>query len=138
MPQRGGSTTRPIRRCLRAPVALHELDLHINDPGFVTAALGGSVEVPTLEGEVSLKVPAETQSGRVFRLRGKGVRPVRGGEQGDLFCRVVVETPVKLSAEQKAMLQKFDESLRGDRTAHAPRQKSFFEGVKRFFAGEPQ
>ena len=103
---------------------------------FVTAALGGSVDVPTLEGEVSLKIPAESQSGRVFRLKGKGVRPVRGGEQGDLFCRVVVETPVKLSAEQKAMLQKFEESLRSDRAAHAPRQKSFLEGVKRFFAGD--
>jgi molecular chaperone DnaJ len=103
---------------------------------FVTAALGGSVDVPTLEGEVSLKVPAETQSGRVFRLKGKGIRPVRGGEQGDLFCRVVVETPVKLSAEQKAMLHKFEESLGGEGTRHAPRQKSFLEGVKRFFSGE--
>ncbi|MFM2290004.1 MAG: molecular chaperone DnaJ [Pseudomonadota bacterium] len=76
---------------------------------FVTATLGGSVDVPTLEGEVSLKIPAESQSGRVFRLKGKGVRPVRGGEQGDLFCRVVVETPVKLTTEQKSLLQKFDE-----------------------------
>jgi molecular chaperone DnaJ len=103
---------------------------------FVTAALGGSVDVPTLEGEVSLKVPAETQSGKVFRLKGKGIRPVRGGEQGDLFCRVVIETPVKLSAEQKAMLHKFDESLGGGGARHAPRQKSFLEGVKRFFSGE--
>jgi molecular chaperone DnaJ len=104
--------------------------------GFVTAALGGSVDVPTLEGEVSLKVPAETQSGRVFRLKGKGIKPVRGGEQGDLFCRVVVETPVKLSADQKAMLQAFDESIRDEGNRHAPRQKSFLEGVKRFFSGE--
>jgi molecular chaperone DnaJ len=103
---------------------------------FATAALGGSVDVPTLEGEVSLKVPHETQSGRVFRLKGKGIRPVRGGEQGDLYCRVVVETPVKLSAEQKEMLQQLDESLRGAGTRHAPRQKSFLEGVKRFFSGD--
>lgn len=104
---------------------------------FVTATLGGNVDVPTLEGEVSLKVPAETQSGRVFRLRGKGIKPARGGEQGDLFCRVVVETPVKLSAEQRELLQKFDDSLRHDGTRHAPRQKSFLEGVKNFFSGGP-
>ena len=65
---------------------------------FATAALGGSVEVPTLDGDVTLKIPAETQSGRVFRLRDKGVKPVRGNSRGDLFCRVVVETPVHLSA----------------------------------------
>jgi molecular chaperone DnaJ len=104
---------------------------------FVTAALGGSVEVPTLEGEVSLKVPAETQSGRVFRLRGKGIKPARGGDQGDLFCRVVVETPVKLSAAQRELLQQFDESMRGEGNRHAPRQKSFLEGVKRFFSSDP-
>jgi molecular chaperone DnaJ len=102
---------------------------------FVIAALGGSVDVPTLEGEVSLKVPAETQSGRVFRLRGKGIKPARGGEQGDLFCRVVVETPVKLSGEQRELLQNFDDSLRRDGPRHAPRQKSFLEGVKSFFSG---
>ena len=102
---------------------------------FVIAALGGNVDVPTLEGEVSLKVPAETQSGRVFRLRGKGIKPVRGGEQGDLFCRVAVETPVKLSAEQRDLLQKFDESVRADGNRHAPRHKSFLDGVKNFFSG---
>ena len=76
---------------------------------FVTAALGGTVEVPTLDGEVIFKIPAETQSGRVFRMREKGVRPVRGGAAGDLFCRVVVETPVSLRGEQKEMLRKFAE-----------------------------
>jgi molecular chaperone DnaJ len=100
---------------------------------FATAVLGGTIEVPTLEGEVSLKVPAESQSGRVFRLRGKGIKPARGGEQGDLFCRVTVETPVKLSTEQRELLQQLDESLRRDGNRHAPRQKSFLEGVKRFF-----
>ncbi len=100
---------------------------------FATAALGGTVDVPTLDGEVSLKVPAESQSGRVFRLRGKGIKPARGGEQGDLFCRVTVETPVKLSAEQRELLQRLDESLRNDGNRHAPRQKSFLEGVKSFF-----
>src|SRR5579862_1203166 len=102
---------------------------------FATAAVGGSIEVPTLDGQVVLKIPAETQSGRVFRLRDKGVKSVRGQGRGDLFCRVVVETPVSLSQEQRKLLQEFDESLRRDGNKHAPRQKSFFEGVKRFFSG---
>ncbi len=102
---------------------------------FATAVLGGKVEVPTLDGQVALKIPAETQSGRVFRLKEKGVKPVRGGSQGDLFCRVMVETPVRLSNEQREMLKKFDESLRHDGADHAPRQHSFLEGVKRFFSG---
>jgi molecular chaperone DnaJ len=102
---------------------------------FATAVLGGAVKVPTLEGDVSLKIPAETQSGRVFRLRDKGVKPVRGGDRGDLFCRVVVETPVNLSSDQRELLKKFDESLRSDGRGHTPREEGFFEGVKRFFAG---
>ncbi len=102
---------------------------------FATAVLGGSVAVPTLEGDVTLKIPTETQSGRVFRLREKGVKPVRGGPRGDLFCRVVVETPVKLTAEQRELLRRFDESLRGDGRSHTPREEGFFEGVRRFFAG---
>jgi molecular chaperone DnaJ len=104
---------------------------------FATAALGGSVAVPTLEGDVTLKIPAETQSGRVFRLRDKGVKPVRGGARGDLFCRVVIETPVHLSAEQKELVRQLDESLKVHAGKHAPREKGFFEGVKRFFAREP-
>jgi molecular chaperone DnaJ len=104
---------------------------------FGTAVLGGNVEVPTLDGHVSLKIPAETQSGRVFRLRDKGVKPVRGGARGDLFCRVVVETPVKLNGEQRELLRKFEESLQKDAGKHAPRGESFFEGVKRFFSSEP-
>ena len=100
---------------------------------FVTAALGGTVEVPTLDGEVILKIPAETQSGRVFRMREKGVRPVRGGAAGDLFCRVVVETPVSLDAEQKELLRQFQASL--EQGSHQPRERSFFAGVKKFFTG---
>ena len=104
---------------------------------FATAALGGTVEVPTLEGDVSLKIPAETQSGRVFRLRDKGVKPVRGGARGDLFCRVVVETPVHLSAEQRELVRALEESLRAHAARHAPREKGFLEGVRRFFARDP-
>jgi molecular chaperone DnaJ len=100
---------------------------------FATAALGGEVDVPTLNGQVSLKIPAETQSGRTFRLRGKGVRSVRSSAPGDLFCRVQIETPVKLSEEQKAMLRAFDESLHGGGGRHSPKARSWFDGVKEFF-----
>ncbi|MFT3905257.1 MAG: molecular chaperone DnaJ [Steroidobacteraceae bacterium] len=111
--------------------------LHCEVPiSFVTATLGGSVEVPTMDGQVALKIHAETQSGRVHRLRGKGVKSVRGGERGDLFCRVVVETPVNLSGEQKDLLRSLETSLRADGGRHTPRSGSFFEGVKRFFAGD--
>ena len=102
---------------------------------FATAALVGTVEVPTLDGNVALKIPAETQSGRVFRLRDKGVKPVRGSSRGDLFCRVVVETPVHLSVEQKELIHKLEQSLKHGGSRHAPREKGFFEGVKRFFSG---
>jgi len=100
---------------------------------FRTATLGGAIEVPTLHGDVTIKVPAETQSGRLFRLREKGIKPVRGGATGDLFCRVVVETPVSLTREQKDLLQKFDESLQKDGRRHHPREESWLDGVKRFF-----
>ena len=100
---------------------------------FVTAALGGELEVPTLDGRVKLKIPAETQTGKLFRLRGKGVKPVRGGSVGDLLCRAVVETPVHLNKEQKALLQQFEKSLGQDGNAQSPRQSSWFEGVKNFF-----
>ncbi|HSY04561.1 MAG TPA: molecular chaperone DnaJ [Steroidobacteraceae bacterium] len=102
---------------------------------FATAALGGSVNVPTLEGDVQLKIPAETQSGRVFRLRDKGVKPVRGGMRGDLFCRVVVETPVHLTTDQRELIRRLEETLKAHAARHAPRENGFLEGVKRFFAG---
>ena len=102
---------------------------------FTAATLGGTVEVPTLDGHVVLKIPAESQSGRVFRLREKGVKSVRGGGRGDLFCRVVIETPVNLSPEQRTLLRDFDQSLQGDGDKHTPRQIGFLDAVKRFFAG---
>ncbi len=98
---------------------------------IIDAALGGELEVPTLDGRVKLKVPAETQTGKLFRLRGKGVAPVRGGSAGDLLCRVVVETPVNLTAKQKELLQEFQASMKGDK--NSPRQSSWFEGMKNFF-----
>jgi molecular chaperone DnaJ len=101
---------------------------------FSTATLGGSIEVPTLGGNATIKVPPETQSGRVFRLREKGIKPVRGGATGDLFCRVVVETPVNLTREQKDLLNRFEDSLKADASRHHPREESWLDGVKRFFA----
>jgi molecular chaperone DnaJ len=100
---------------------------------FATAVLGGTVDVPTLDGNVVLKVPAETQTNSLFRLRGKGVRSVRESGVGDLFCRVQVETPVKLSQEQKDKLRAFDDSIRGEGARHNPRARSWFDGVKDFF-----
>jgi molecular chaperone DnaJ len=100
---------------------------------FVDAALGGELEVPTLDGRVKLKIPPETQTGKLFRLRGKGVKPVRGGSVGDLLCRAVVETPVNLNKEQKALLEQFQNSLGLGGHAQSPRQTSWFEGVKSFF-----
>lgn len=99
---------------------------------FTTAALGGSVDVPTLEGQVKLKVPAETQSGKVFRLRGKGVKSVRRPGIGDLLVRVQVETPVKLNEEQKKALTKFDELMTSGGDKHSPKSRSWFDGVREF------
>jgi molecular chaperone DnaJ len=108
-------------------------NLHCEVPiSFAQAALGGDLEVPTLSGKVKLKIPAETQSGKLFRLRGKGVAPVRGGGVGDLLCRVVLETPVNLNAAQRELLKKFEDSLDG-KSKLSPRSSSWFDGVKKFF-----
>jgi len=109
-------------------------DLYCEVPiNMVTAALGGELEVPTLDGRVKLKIPAETQSGKQFRLRGKGVRSVRGGQLGDLMCRVQVETPVNLTKRQKELLEELNQSLNKDGVQHSPRSASWLDGVKKFF-----
>lgn len=101
---------------------------------FVDAALGGELEVPTLDGKVKLKIPVETQTGKMFRLRGKGVKPVRGGSIGDMLCRVAVETPVNLTKRQKDLLKELQETLdAGDKHKHNPKRKTWFDGVKDFF-----
>lgn len=100
---------------------------------FATAALGGEVDLPTLDGHVSLKIPAGTQSGKNFRLRGKGVSTVRDRRQGDLFARVAVETPINLTAEQEAALRSFDESVSAGGDKHSPRAGGWLDMVKRFF-----
>ena len=100
---------------------------------FVITALGGEIDVPTLNGRVKLKIPSETQTGKVFRLRSKGVRSVHDSHVGDLFCKVVVETPVNLSSEQKELLRNFDESVIGGDHKHTPKAHSWLGGVKKFF-----
>jgi molecular chaperone DnaJ len=109
-------------------------DLHCEMPiSFATAALGGDIEIPTLDGYAKVKVPAETQSGKVFRLRGKGIKGVRSNAHGDLMCHVVVETPVNLTAKQKELLQEFETISGGDAERHNPRAKSWMDKVKEFF-----
>ena len=100
---------------------------------FATAALGGEVELPTLDGHVSLKVPAGTQSGKVFRLRGKGVVTVRDPRKGDLFAQVSVETPINLTDEQKTLLRQFDDKVQSGGDSHSPRADTWIDTVKRFF-----
>ena len=99
---------------------------------FADAALGGELEVPTLDGRVKLKIPEGTQTGKQFRLRGKGVAPVRGGAAGDLLCRVAVETPVNLGKRQRELLDEFRPTLQSD-SSHSPKASGWFEGMKRFF-----
>ncbi|MGJ8687422.1 MAG: molecular chaperone DnaJ [Spongiibacteraceae bacterium] len=108
-------------------------NLHCEVPvGFADAALGGELDVPTLDGRVKLKIPAESQTGKSFRLRGKGIAPVRGGSTGDLICKILVETPVSLNKRQKELLQEFQASLSGD-DKQSPKKKNWFDGVKDFF-----
>jgi molecular chaperone DnaJ len=109
-------------------------DLHCEMPiSFATAALGGEIEIPTLDGYAKIKVPAETQSGKVFRLRGKGIRGVRSTSHGDLMCHVVVETPVNLTARQKELLEEFEAISRKDSGRHNPRAKGWMDKVREFF-----
>jgi len=97
-----------------------------------TAALGGELEIPTLNGRVKLKIPGESQTGKMFRLKGKGVKPVRGGPVGDLLCKIVVETPVKLTAKQKELLKELDASMKNS-SKHNPQSGSWMDGLKKFF-----
>ena len=100
---------------------------------FATAALGGEIEIPTLDGHAKMKIPPETQTGATFRLRGKGIKPLRGSTNGDLMCHVVVETPVKLTERQKELLKELEEINLQDSGKHSPRSKSWLDKMKDFF-----
>lgn len=101
---------------------------------FATATIGGELEVPTLDGKVKLKIPAGTQTEKVFRLRSKGVKPVRGGPVGDLLCKVRIETPVNLTREQRDLLMQFHETISGEHSKkHSPQAHDWLGGVKKFF-----
>ncbi|CTP91948.1 molecular chaperone DnaJ [Xanthomonas translucens pv. arrhenatheri] len=110
-------------------------DLHCEVPIRISqAALGDTVRVATLGGEAEIRIPAETQTGKLFRLRGKGVRSVRSRSEGDLYCRVVVETPVNLTADQRKLLEQFESTFNGeDARKHSPKSATFIDGVKGFW-----
>ena len=110
-------------------------DLHCEMPiSFTTAALGGEIEIPTLDTVAKIKIPPETQSGKIFRLRGKGIKGVRSHTHGDLLCHVVVETPVNLTERQKELLRELEECSQADDGKHNPRAKSWMDRVREFFA----
>lgn len=107
------------------------LDLHCELPvSFTVAALGGEVEVPTLEGKVKLTIPKETQTGRRMRVKGKGIKSLRSSATGDLYCHVLVETPVNLTDRQKELLEEFEKISTGLDRSQTPRKKSFWDKVE--------
>ena len=109
-------------------------DLHCQVPvSFITAALGGEIEVPTLAGKAAIDIPEGTQAGKQFRLRGKGIKGVRSSYPGDLYCHISVETPVKLTEHQRKLLKEFDESLRKGGAKHSPSTDSWTDKVRNFF-----
>jgi molecular chaperone DnaJ len=110
-------------------------DLHCAVPvSFTTAALGGEIQVPTLQGEAAIDLPEGTQTGKQFRLRGKGIKGVRSSYPGDLYCHVTVETPVKLTEHQRKLLRELDESLRKGGHKHSPTEGGWTEKLKNFFS----
>ena len=110
-------------------------DIHCSVPiGFVTAALGGEIEVPTLAGKAAIDIPEGTQTGKQFRLRGKGIKGVRGSYPGDLYCHIVVETPVKLTEYQRKLLKDFDDSLKKGGSKHSPSTETWTDKLKNLFS----
>lgn len=110
-------------------------DLHCQVPvSFITAALGGEIEVPTLQGKVAIDIPEGTQAGKQFRLRGKGIKGVHSSYPGDLYCHIVVETPVKLTEYQRKLLRELEESLKKGGSKHSPSADSWTDKLKRFFS----
>jgi molecular chaperone DnaJ len=109
-------------------------DLHCNVPiPLTSAALGGSIEVPTLGGKAEIDIPEGTQHGKTFRLRGKGIKGIRASYPGDLYCHIAVETPVKLTEHQRKLLKELDESIKKGGEKHSPNSKSWTDRVKNIF-----
>ena len=112
-------------------------DLHCEIPvSIATAALGGEVEIGTLTDKVSISIPEGTQSGKTFRLRGKGIKGVRASYPGDLYCHIVVETPVRLNEKQRKLLREFEASVKEGGNKHSPQTKGFMDKMKGFFTAE--
>jgi molecular chaperone DnaJ len=110
-------------------------DLHCQVPvSMTTAALGGEIDVPTLAGKATIDLPEGTQSGKQFRLRGKGIKGVRSSYPGDLYAHIVVETPIKLTEHQRKLLKELDESLKKGGHKHSPQDKGWFDKAKEFFS----
>ena len=101
---------------------------------FITAALGGEIEVPTLQGKAAIDIPEGTQAGKQFRLRGKGIKGIRSSYPGDLYCHIVVETPVKLTEHQRKLLKELDESLKKGGSKHSPSGETWTDRLKSFFS----
>ena len=110
-------------------------DVHCSVPvSFAAAAMGGEIEVPTLSGKAAIDIPEGTQTGKQFRLRGKGIKGVRASYPGDLYCHIVIETPVKLSEHQRKLLREFDESLKKGGGKHSPSGDTWTDRLKGFFS----
>ena len=110
-------------------------DLHCAVPiSFTTAALGGEIHVPTLQGEAAIDLPEGTQTGKQFRLRGKGIKGVRASYPGDLYCHITVETPVKLTEHQRKLLRELDESLKKGGDKHSPSEAGWADKLKNLFS----
>ena len=110
-------------------------DLHCEMPvSITTAALGGDIELPTLDGAAQIRIPAETQSGKTFRLRSKGIKGLRAAQAGDLYCHVVIETPINLTDRQRELLREFEALTAKGGDRHNPRSKSWVDRVKAFFS----
>ena len=110
-------------------------DLHCEMPiSFAVAALGGEIEVPTLAGRAEITIPDGTQTGKTFRLRGKGIKGLRSSYPGDLYCHVVLETPVRLTEHQKKLLKELESSTQEGGDKHSPQSKSWFDKVKEYFS----
>ncbi|WP_343189545.1 molecular chaperone DnaJ [Buchnera aphidicola] len=100
---------------------------------FTIASLGGNIQVPTLEGYINIKIPSETQSGKLLRIRGKGIRSIQNNNKGDLICKIIIETPINLNKKQKKILLKLEKSLKKSKGYNNPISKNFLNGVKKFF-----